>query len=69
MECNIYATYPGIYATYQKTCNINMRLKNILIKELFNRKYRNRIKRSKKGKGSFKRLKKIKVEEWKKGRE
>ncbi len=46
-----------------------MRLKNILIKELFNRKYRNRIKRSKKGKGSFKRLKKIKVEEWKKGRE
>ncbi len=46
-----------------------MRLKNILIKELFNRKYRNRIKRSKKGKGSFKRLKKIKVEEWKKERE
>ena len=40
-----------------------MRLKNILIKELFNRKYRNQIKRSKKGKGSFKRLKKIKVEE------
>ena len=40
-----------------------MRSKNILIKELFNRKYRNRIKRSKKGKGSFKRLKKSKVEE------
>ena len=52
---------PG--ATLQKTCNINMRYKNILIKELFIRKYRNRIKRSKKGKGSFKRLKKIKVEE------
>ena len=46
-----------------------MKLKNILIKELFNRKYRNRIKRSKKGKGSFKRLKKIKVEDWKKERE
>ena len=46
-----------------------MRSKNILIKELFNRKYRNRIKRSKKGKGSFKRLKKIKVEDWKKERE
>lgn len=46
-----------------------MRSKNILIRELFNRKYRNRIKRSKKGKGSFKRLKKIKVEDWKKERE
>ena len=40
-----------------------------MIKELFKRKYRNRIKKSKKGKGSFKRLKKIKVEDWKKERE
>ena len=40
-----------------------MRSKNILIRELYNRKYRNRIKKSKKGKESFKRLKKIKVEE------
>ena len=40
-----------------------MKSKNILIKELYNSKYRNRIKKSKKGKGSFKRLKKIKVEE------
>ena len=40
-----------------------MRSKNILIKELFNRKYRNRIKRNRKGKGSFKRLKKTKVED------
>ena len=39
------------------------------MKELFKRKYRNRIKQSKKGKGSFKRLKKIKVEDWKKERE
>ena len=46
-----------------------MRSKNILLKELFKRKYRNRIKQSKKGKGSFKRLKKIKVEDWKKERE
>ena len=40
-----------------------------MMKELFKRKYRNRIKQSKKGKGSFKRLKKIKVEDWKKERE
>ena len=46
-----------------------MRSKNILLKELFKRKYRNRIKQSKKGKGSFKRLKKIKLEDWKKERE
>ena len=36
-----------------------MRSKNILIKELFKRKYRNRIKQNKRGKGSFKRIKKI----------
>ncbi len=40
-----------------------MRFKNILLKELFKRKYRNRIKQRKKGKGSFKRIKKIKVKE------
>jgi stalled ribosome alternative rescue factor ArfA len=40
-----------------------MRFKNILLKELFKRKYRNRIKQNKKGKGSFKRLNKIKVQE------
>ena len=33
------------------------------MKELFKRKYRNRIKKSKKGKGSFKRFKKVKVED------
>ena len=45
-----------------------MKYKNILVKELYSSKYRNRIKRSKKGKGSFKRLKKVKFEDWKKGR-
>ena len=40
-----------------------------MMKELFKRKYRNRIKKSKKGKGSFKRFKKVKVEDWKKERE
>ena len=39
-----------------------MKYKNILVKELYSRKYRNRIKRSKKGKGSFKRLKRVKAE-------
>ena len=33
------------------------------MKELFKRKYRNRIKQNKKGKGSFKRLKKVKFQE------
>tara|TARA_Y100001973_G_scaffold60742_1_gene89267 strand:- start:50 stop:172 length:123 start_codon:yes stop_codon:yes gene_type:complete len=40
-----------------------MRFKNILLKELFKRKYRNRIKQNKKGKGSFKRIKKTKIDE------
>ena len=40
-----------------------IKFKNLMIKELFKKKYKNKIKQSKKGKGSFKRLKKIKVEE------
>ena len=39
-----------------------MKYKNMLVKELYSCKYRNRIKRSKKGKGSFKRVKKVRVE-------
>ena len=49
--------------SWNNNYNNNMRFKNILLKELFKRKYRNRIKQSKKGKGSFKRFKKIKVED------
>ena len=42
-----------------------MKYKNMLVRELYSCKYRNRIKRSKKGKGSFKRVKKVKAErEW-----
>tara|TARA_R100001086_G_scaffold239711_1_gene165339 strand:+ start:272 stop:439 length:168 start_codon:yes stop_codon:yes gene_type:complete len=51
----------GIFATLPINLNI-MKYKNILVKELYSRKYRNRIKRSKKGKGSFKRVKKVKAE-------
>ena len=40
-----------------------IKFKNLMIKELFKKKYKNKIKQSKKGKGSFKRIKKIKVEE------
>jgi hypothetical protein len=51
--CDIFTTLPMKL--------INMKYKNILVKELYSRKYRNRIKRSKKGKRSFKRLKKVKA--------
>ena len=54
----------GIFATLPINLNI-MKYKNILVKELYSRKYRNRIKRSKKGKGSYVRVKKVRVErEW-----
>ena len=54
----------GIFATLPINLNI-MKYKNILVKELYSRKYRNRIKRSKKGKGSYVRVKKVKAErEW-----
>ena len=41
---------------------MTIKFKNLMMKELFKRKYRNRIKQSKKGKGSFKRIKKIEDE-------
>ena len=40
-----------------------IKFKNLMIKELFKKKYKNKIKQSKKGKGSFKRLKKVKFED------
>jgi len=65
---DLFATVCDIFTTLPMKL-INMKYKNILVKELYSRKYRNRIKRSKKGKGSFKRLKKVKAEDWKKERE
>ena len=54
----------GIFATLPINLNI-MKYKNILVKELYSRKYRNRIKRSKKGRGSYVRVKRVRVEiEW-----
>jgi len=40
--------------------DIKLNKKNPLIKKLFSKNYKPRIVRSKKGKGSFKRIKKIK---------
>tara|TARA_B100001173_G_C15902203_1_gene510346 strand:+ start:419 stop:547 length:129 start_codon:yes stop_codon:yes gene_type:complete len=40
--------------------DIKLNKKNPLIKNLFSKKYKPRIVKSKKGKGSFKRIKKIK---------
>jgi len=40
--------------------DIKLSKKNPIIKNLFSKKYKPRIVRSKKGKGSFKRIKKIK---------
>jgi len=51
----------GIFATLPINLNI-MKYKNILVKELYSRKYRNRIKRSKKGRGSYVRVKRVRVE-------
>jgi len=59
---DLFTTICDIFTTLPINLNI-MKYKNILLKELYSKKYRNRIKRSKKGKGSFKRLKKIKVED------
>lgn len=68
MVSDLFATMCDIFTTLPINLNI-MKYKNILVKELYSRKYKNRIKQSKKGKGSFKRLKKIKIEDWKKERE
>ena len=40
--------------------DIKLSKKNPIIKKLFSKKYKPRIVKSKKGKGSFKRIKKIK---------